>query len=90
MKVIVHLHPEARFNSDSQQQTSLQASEVAEGVKDLGVTLEPIHPGVESPRLANSFAVEVTDAVTAEQVINRLQCCEAVEAAYLKPPEALP
>jgi hypothetical protein len=90
MKVIVHLHPGARFNSDSHQQTSLQASEVAKRVKDLGLTLEPIHPGVESPRMTNSFAVEVTDAATAEQVVNRLQSCEAVEAAYFKPPEALP
>jgi hypothetical protein len=90
MKITVHLRPDAGLNSDKQQQTTPQANEVAEAVKDLGVTLEPMHPGAESPRLSNSFAVEVPDAATAEQVINRLQNCEAVEAAYLKPPEALP
>jgi hypothetical protein len=49
-----------------------------------------LHPGREDPLLAPYFTVEVPDAATAERVIAGLQNCEAVEAAYLKPPEAMP
>jgi hypothetical protein len=45
---------------------------------------------VEDPRLASYFTVEVPDHVTAERVISRLQNCEAVEAAYLKPLDEAP
>jgi hypothetical protein len=32
----------------------------------------------------------VPDTATAERMIARLKNCEAVEAAYLKPPDAMP
>ena len=90
MKVTVHIRPDVDFDSNKQQQATRQAREVVEATKNLGVVLEPMHPNVEDSRLANSFAVEVPDAATAEKVISQLQNCDAVEAAYLKPAEAMP
>jgi hypothetical protein len=69
----------------------MHASEaIVQATTELGVTLEPMHPGVEDPSLASFFMLEVADLASAERVIARLQGCEAVEAAYLKPPDALP
>jgi malic enzyme len=90
MKVTVHVRPDAKLNSSNDQQATAQAKEIAETAKQLGVVLEPMHPSIDDPRLANSFAVEVPDAAAAERVIDRLQTLEAIEAAYLKPSDELP
>lgn len=58
--------------------------------EELGVLLEPVHPGAEDPLLALYFMVEVPDSTTAERVIARLRESSAIEAAYLKPPNELP
>jgi hypothetical protein len=58
--------------------------------KDLGVLLEPLHPGAEDTYLSPYFKVKVPDHATAKRVINRLLNCKAVEAAYLKPSNELP
>ncbi len=74
-----------------QQQPATSASkELLETVEDLGVRLEPLHPGTQDPTLAAYFTVDVPDAATAEQVITQLQQSEAVETAYVKPSDALP
>jgi hypothetical protein len=58
--------------------------------KDLGILLEPLHPGAEDPYLSPYFKVKVPDHATATKVINHLLNCKAVEAAYLKPSDKLP
>lgn len=90
MKVTVHVRPEADLKVSNEQQATPQAKEIAETAKELGVMLEPMHPNVDDPRLANSFAVEVPDAATAGRVIDRLQNLAAIEAAYVKPSDELP
>jgi hypothetical protein len=57
---------------------------------ELGVALEPMHPGVNDPVLQGYFCVDVADSRQAQHVIDRLGACKAVEAAYVKPPEAAP
>jgi hypothetical protein len=52
--------------------------------------LEPIHPGTEDPELTRYFTVEAPDQATAERVMARLRQSKAVEAAYVKPPDAMP
>ena len=90
MQITVHVRPEVALQLPQTQQTTPEVQEVVQAVKDLGISLEAMHPGVRDPRLASTFVVEVPDAVTAERVISQLQNCQAIEAAYLKPPEALP
>ena len=57
---------------------------------ELGVSLEPMHPGVSDRALQGYFTVDVPDSGYAQRVIDRLGACKAVEAAYVKPPEAAP
>lgn len=64
--------------------------ELARAAAQLGVALKPLHPGVEDPALATYFVVEVPDMATASQVMDQLQRCQAVEAAYVKPPDEMP
>ena len=66
------------------------ARDVLRTADELGVSLEPMHAGVDDPALAGYFSVEVADPASAQRVIERLGACEAVEAAYVKPPEAAP
>ena len=66
------------------------SEELSQAAEELGVVLEPMHPGAEDPHLAPYFTVEVPDYATAERVIAHLQGLEAVEAAYLKPPDEMP
>jgi hypothetical protein len=58
--------------------------------KQLGVVLEPMHPGTADPDLTRYFTVEAPDQATAERVIAGLQQSKAIEAAYVKPPDAMP
>jgi hypothetical protein len=67
-----------------------EAREIVKEIKDAGADLAPMHPGAQDAELAKYFTVDVADDATAEKVIDRLQNCRAVEAAYLKPPAALP
>ena len=90
MQITVHVRPEVALQLHQNRQTTPEAQEVVQTAKDLGISLEAMHPGVRDPRLASTFVVEVPDAVMAERVTSRLQHCQAIEAAYLKPPEALP
>jgi len=57
---------------------------------DLGITVRPVHPGVEDPNLRSYFCVEAPDLATATEIISRFQKCSSVQSAYLKPREELP
>ncbi len=59
-------------------------------IETFGLTLEPMHPDTDDPNLQSYFTVEVLDHATAQRVIDRLRQSEAVEAAYVKPPDELP
>jgi hypothetical protein len=69
---------------------SADAIELLRAADELGVKLEPMHTGTRDPQLQTFFTVEVPDSQAAEHVINRLQQCSAIEAAYLKPMDELP
>ncbi len=66
------------------------ARDVLRTADELGVALKAMHPGVADAELSRYFTVDVPDDSTAQRVIERLNACEAVDAAYMKPPEALP
>jgi hypothetical protein len=58
--------------------------------EQLGVTMEPMHPGTEDPNLMSYFVLEVADQETAQRVIDCLRHMEATEAAYVKPHDEFP
>jgi hypothetical protein len=66
------------------------AAELAEKAVALGLILEPVHPGTTDPQLSTYYTAEVPDRAAAERAAAELRQCRAVEAAYVKPPEALP
>jgi hypothetical protein len=58
--------------------------------RELGVTVEPMHPGTPDPELSRHFSITIPDTAAAEHVLSRIQRHEDVEAAYVKPTDALP
>jgi hypothetical protein len=54
-----------------------------------GATLESMHPGTRDEELASYFVAEVDDA-RVEVLMSLLRDHEAIEGAYVKPPDALP
>jgi hypothetical protein len=65
------------------------AKELLTTAQQLGVELKPEHPKSTDKDLARFFWLEVPDS-DVEKVQDRLQHCEATEAAYLKPQDELP
>lgn len=90
MRVTTRVREDVASALHRRQPSTTESRELSQVADELGVALEPMHPSAEDPLLAPYFTVEVPDPATAERVIARLQNCEAVEAAYLKPPDAMP
>lgn len=67
-----------------------ESEELLRIMNTFGIKLEPLHRNTYDPSLQRYFIVEVPDRATAQQVMDRLQQLEAVEAAYVKPPDELP
>lgn len=66
------------------------SADLVRRARRLGVTLRPLRARNEDSPLASGFSVEVPDRATAERVIAELRGCDAVEAAYFVPSDALP
>ena len=81
---------EAQELQQEERPSTPAATEVLRAAEELGATLRPMHPGVRDPELSTYFFVEVPDQPTAGRIISRLQNCDAVESAYVKPPDEMP
>jgi hypothetical protein len=90
MQITVQLQADVARRLHQRGPPTAESQELNHITNQLGVALEPIHPGTEDPELTRYFTAEAPDQATAERVIARLQQSKAVEAAYLKPPDAMP
>lgn len=90
MQITVQLQADVARRLHQRGSPTAESQELNQITDQLGVTLEPIHPGTEDPELTRHFTVEAPDQSTAERVIARLRQSKAVEAAYVKPPDATP
>jgi hypothetical protein len=90
MRVTTRVREDVASVLHSREPPTAASREVSQVADEFGAALEPMHPGSEDPLLAPYFTVEVPDPATAERVIVSLRNCEAVEAVYLKPPDAMP
>ena len=90
MQITVQLQADVARRLHQREPPTAESEELNRITKQLGVVLEPMHPGTADPDLTRYFTVEVPDQATAERVLARLQQSKAVEAAYLKPPDAMP
>lgn len=66
------------------------APEMTDVLQRHGLTLVPVDPRADDPTLRSFFRVEVPDDETARRLIEELSGLEAVDAAYVQPPDALP
>ena len=57
---------------------------------EAGLVLRPMHPDVADPDLQAYFIVDAPETVGTQVAIERIRACPAVQAAYVKPPDALP
>ncbi len=57
--------------------------------QDLGIELQPLHPGTTSAELAGQYYVTVNEGEV-ERVLQQLRQHSAVEAAYVKPTDEPP
>jgi len=90
IQVIVQVSADVARTLQQRGAPTAESQELLKIAEELGVLLEPVHPGVEDPLLAPYFMAEVPDSTTAEWVITHLRKFKAIEAAYLKPPDELP
>jgi hypothetical protein len=89
-EITLQVRPEVARALQQLGQPAAESEELLQTVADLNVSLQPIHPGTEDPILISYFTVAVSDPDSVERVLDRLRQCRAVEAAYIKPPDALP
>lgn len=66
------------------------ALEVTDAAAELGIALDPVDAEAAATPLANYFNAWVADPGYAQEVVERLLRCEAVESAYIKPPAEVP
>lgn len=57
---------------------------------ELGLRLAPIHPEAAGDDLARYFTIEIGEPHVAETLLARLRACPGVDAAYMKPSDAMP
>ena len=58
--------------------------------EELNVRFRPLHPGVKDEELQRFYIAETSDPKAAAQLIRNLSNAEGVEAAYVKPRDAMP
>jgi hypothetical protein len=75
------------LNQGTRAARGARVTRIRRAVKELGVTLTPVHPGQDHPLLAPFFAVEVPDEAAAARVVAALRDLDGVESAYVRPPD---
>jgi len=66
------------------------AAPLRRALDELGLTLEPVAPGIDDPHLARYFQATVASDDEAAKVATRLTDVPGVTAAYMQPPMGLP
>lgn len=84
MEVVIQLRPTDESPTDRGIPSAAVADVIA-ALGDLGVDVEPMHPGAVDELLTPWLTVDVDDLHVAEEVITRLEQHDGVDAAYIKP-----
>jgi len=91
MVVTVITTPEVADILSGNGEASPASEALLETLNELGVTMEPMHPGIEVDTLKVFYTIIVPNIETAQLVINRLLAMpEAIEGAYVTPGDELP
>jgi hypothetical protein len=87
MDVVIQLSPVTERSASSHKQ---RLTAVRKVLGKLAGQLEPVHPGIDDPELANTFRVRVPDAKSAAKVVEAVRKVPSVAAAYIKPQDEAP
>lgn len=90
MQVTVQVPPDVARTLHQRGPPTAKSQALLGVIEGFGFTLEPMHLDTDDPKLQSYFLIDVPDHATARRVIDRLKQSEAVEAAYVKPPDELP
>lgn len=90
MQITVQLRSDIARDLAEHRLLARETQALTQTLSQFGLTLMPLHPGTDDPELKTQFWLQVDDQATANQVIEQLLSLRATQAAYLKPPEALP
>lgn len=90
MQVTVQVSPNVARSRRQLSPSTEESEELLRVMETFALKLEPLHHNTDDSVLLSYFTVEVQDNTTAQRMIDRLQQLEAVEAAYIKPPDELP
>jgi len=90
MAITLQLQPDVANALHENRADQPLASELTGLASELGVTLRPMHPGVDDASLRTFFLVEAVPAEQAETLAARLRRARAVQSAYIKPADELP
>jgi hypothetical protein len=85
MVITVKLTPQVASTWPHGQGATKEAQNLQRTLHQLGMTLEPMHPGIEHPVLSSYFTVTLDDSSPVHEVMSRLLESPAVEGAYVKP-----
>lgn len=90
MEVVVQVSPDVAPAVRGGTPSTEPSREIFDAAAELGVVLDPMDPGSAESPLADYFVVMVADPDLAQDIATRFQRCQAIEAAYVKPPAELP
>lgn len=90
MQITVHLHADVARRIAERNSPTAETTELMQILSQFGVKLEPLHPDTDDPELVTHFWISVPDQVTAERLTQQLSHLKAIQAAYVKPPDAMP
>ncbi len=90
MQITVQLRADVARLIATRRPLTAEAAELMQILAPFGVTLEPLHLGTDDPELQTHFWVNVPDQAVAERILQRLHQLKVIQAAYLKPPDAMP
>ncbi len=90
MYVTIHLRPDVARNLQRARPPLPATAELRGVIRELGLELQPLHPDVEDSVLSSQFFVSAPTQEEGAEIAGRLEKLAAVEAAYVKPPDALP
>jgi hypothetical protein len=90
-QITVQVQPRAARELSGEQPPSTDVAELQAGLRNLGLEMLPMHPGLADAELATYFSVRVPgNDERSASALNFLRQNPAVTAAYVKPPDEPP
>jgi hypothetical protein len=90
MQIVVQVRSSDRRSRGGSMGAEAVPAALAQVAADLDASVSPLHPGTSDDELSRWYVIEVSDPAAADQLTAQLLELPSVEAAYVKPQDALP